>query len=694
MSASEPASTKTSDSAQVQHGKLRWLHLSDIHFWRKNDWRDDAARSKLITMLSEQFASGKLPKPDLIFCTGDIAQGETKPNELSDQYKSAKAFFNQILKVCGVKKQCLFVVPGNHDVNRNNVNEIFQDGLRGQKIAKVVDSWAKKDLVFSDAIKRMNEYGAFIKSYLPHQASKVDEKSRHCYCKTLSINGVRIGIAGFNSAWTCFDDKDQNQLWMAAEWQFNTAEKAFHKNTDLRIGLMHHPTSWLQSEEASLAKKRIRTGFHFWLHGHEHDTWVTPTDAEVMIAAGAVNAKNDSEFGINFVDLQLLEGKGWVHLFSYHTEENQWHIKPAHNAPLGVQEIRCQKFQLASARSEGQFELNSEIGVAAQASSLNSSATEGNAAESGNHTSVVDCTHPSQKAMQALAATIADALSMPEAQHFRAKLCQLLQSPVAASVAELTAKLDALALLETQMLSLQKALQDTAKYQAIKPNIDGEPHAVEKAAAALYMRAALRRANLAAIEAGCPYSAGLTVVPAHSEVLIAILAAAQHGEVQPLNLKAQAAPVNKVRGKAAGENFIDFADAPFYPLKAEEDITHALGMKIDKRYNYDVPPQSNADLAARQDEVRLEILQQQVLNQKYFRGIVSDQADIFLQDEARLCELHRKLGLPFTRVVSNAQVNVVDFLGVSLATIDRLFLQFLEELDKAKQPNRNKLDDA
>ena len=309
-------------------------------------------------------------------------------------------------------------------------------------------------------------------------------------------------------------------------------------------------------------------------------------------------------------------------------------------------------------------------------------------------TLAMDCTHPSQKAMQALEASIADALSMPEAQHFRAMLCQLLQLPAQASVDDLTAKLDAQAQLEIQMLCLQRALQDSAKHQTIKANMEGEPHAVEKAVAALYMRAALLHANLAAIEAGCPYSSGLTLVPAHSEVLIAILAAAQHGEVQPLKLKMQAAPVNKVRAKLAGENFIDFADAPFYPLNAEADLTHALGMKIDKRYSHVLPPRSKADMDARQDEVRLAVLQQQWLNQKYFRGIVSDQADAWLQDDTKLCQLHSKLGLPFTRVVNNSQVNVVDFLGVSLATIDRLFLQFLEVLDDAKQPTRIKQEDA
>ncbi len=334
MSANEPstlAGAVKSDSSQI--GCLRWLHLSDIHFWRKNDWRDDAARRKLITLLREKFADGTLPKPDLIFCTGDIAQGETKPAEMTEQYKSAQGFFDEVLQVCSLPKERLFVVPGNHDVNRTKVSEFTQAGLRSLNHSKVASSWAQKDVGFDDAIKRLNEYGAFVQAYLPHQAQIEDEKARHCYGKLLTINGVRLGIAGFNSAWTCFDEKDQNQLWMAAEWQFNAADRAFDGKTDVRIGLIHHPVSWLKNEEVSLSKSRIRTGFHFWLHGHEHTTWVDPTSREICICAGAVNAGSDDEFAINFVDLDLASGNGKVFLYSYQTAGNVWLKKNLEDAP-------------------------------------------------------------------------------------------------------------------------------------------------------------------------------------------------------------------------------------------------------------------------------------------------------------------------------------------------------------------------
>ena len=327
-------------SESEQTSNLRWLHLSDIHFWGKNDWKDDAARRKLLDLLKTRFANGLLPKPDFIFCTGDIAQGETRPAELVLQYQSAQTFFDQVLNVCGLAKNRLFVVPGNHDVNRRNVSPKFQKSLVKAGLAEIETDWADANADYEQTIKRMAEYGQFVDAYLPHQAAAaMDRHSRHCYAKVITVNQRRIGIGGFNSAWSCYDDNDQNHLWMAAEWQFNAADKAFSGETDLRIGLMHHPVSWFQHEEASLAKQRIRAGFDFWLHGHEHVAWVMPTDREIVICAGAVNAGSDAEFGINLVDLNLAEGTGEVHLFSYQTGGNTWLAKNGDDAPNGVREI-------------------------------------------------------------------------------------------------------------------------------------------------------------------------------------------------------------------------------------------------------------------------------------------------------------------------------------------------------------------
>jgi hypothetical protein len=59
--------------------------------------------------------------PDLIFATGDVAYSGK-----ADEYKLAIRFFDDLLAAAGLEKQRLFVIPGNHDVDRD-----LREGLSG-----------------------------------------------------------------------------------------------------------------------------------------------------------------------------------------------------------------------------------------------------------------------------------------------------------------------------------------------------------------------------------------------------------------------------------------------------------------------------------------------------------------------------------------------------------------------------------
>lgn len=304
---------------------LTWLHLSDIHFQPRTEWRDSASREALLEYLRAEESL----RPDLIFCTGDIAFGETEKAPLKQQYQQAREFFDQLLAIWKLPKERLFVVPGNHDINRKSVNTDAQTTLTqwAEKAPdyaqKINQRFADRPREFLDAIARLNEYADFIKEYLPHQA---DADGRHCYAHIVDINGLKVGVAGFNSVWSCADDKDDRHLWMAAEWQFNTAKPAL-KEAMICIGLIHHPPDWLNAVDRDMSTRRIAADFHFWLQGHTHNAWVEPGQAHTVIGAGAVGAEESDEFGVNWVTLDLTQGQGTVHLHAY-SRSGYWAIKP------------------------------------------------------------------------------------------------------------------------------------------------------------------------------------------------------------------------------------------------------------------------------------------------------------------------------------------------------------------------------
>lgn len=325
--------------------KLTWLHISDIHFHPNTEWRDNVTRDRLISYLKDMFANNEAPYPDLIFCTGDIAFGETNYSPLSEQYQKAGEFFDQLLSACGkegnpLAKDRLFVVPGNHDVNRKSINTDAQETLTrwasDEKAKTHIDTINQRfnnlSIEFKDAVKRLNEYAEFVQNYLPHQTNG---KERLCYAKALDLDGLKIGIAGFNSAWSCSGKEDDRTIWLSAEWQFNNAQSEI-KDTDIRIGLIHHPIDWLNIADRENATRRISTDFHFWLHGHVHDQWLEPKQSHVVIGSGAVGAANSDEFGINLVSIDLSTGKGFADLHKHKRGEIDWTIAPiGKHAPRG-----------------------------------------------------------------------------------------------------------------------------------------------------------------------------------------------------------------------------------------------------------------------------------------------------------------------------------------------------------------------
>lgn len=311
--------------------ELTWLHISDIHFHPNTEWRDSVARSGLLTYLRQEFDRDDSPRPDFIFCTGDIAYGETGSSPLGDQYAQAKTFFDELLVVCGrggvsMSKDCLFVVPGNHDVNRKRINSHAQATLTDWSKAAsahaltINQEFNNRTQEFKDAVRRLDEYAQFVRDYLPHQQ---DAEGRHRYANIIDVDGLKIGIAGFNSAWSCAGPEDDRTVWLAAEWQFNAARKEIGE-ADVRIGLIHHPVDWLNEAERDIATRRISTDFHFWLHGHSHNAWVVPTQYNVFVAAGALGAQASEEFGINLVRLNLTELIGTVELHEHRAGGASW----------------------------------------------------------------------------------------------------------------------------------------------------------------------------------------------------------------------------------------------------------------------------------------------------------------------------------------------------------------------------------
>lgn len=88
---------------------IRWLHISDLHF-NNDDMSTIALREELPSFLTRNNITC-----DYVFCTGDIRTANANPNHFTDE---AANYLICICQAVGVTSDRLFIVPGNHDVDR------------------------------------------------------------------------------------------------------------------------------------------------------------------------------------------------------------------------------------------------------------------------------------------------------------------------------------------------------------------------------------------------------------------------------------------------------------------------------------------------------------------------------------------------------------------------------------------------
>jgi len=239
---------------------VRWLHLSDFHVGK-----DDYVTRKMFDNIIEHVA-GRPHKPDLLFITGDIAN-----SGMASEYETFWTDFAWPLqdKLGADSEHRTFIVPGNHDVNRKVFQAFGREEINDPK-SHYFDPTAEGKQLREMLLPRFKEFleqdctdskGAF----------KTEDGA---YSKLMDISGVKVGIAGINTAWLCKDEKDEKNLTPGKPLLDHALDAI--KGAALRIVLGHHPLDWLVPDELKAIKSRLGKSAALYLHGHLHKEWAEP----------------------------------------------------------------------------------------------------------------------------------------------------------------------------------------------------------------------------------------------------------------------------------------------------------------------------------------------------------------------------------------------------------------------------------
>ena len=303
---------------------VSWIHLSDFHFSKEEHkkWDEQIVLKDLLEDITDRIAFDDL-RPDFILVSGDVAFSGSL-----EEYRSAGLFFDELLKITGLEKKDLVIVPGNHDVNRNAVtfseNAITSSIVDRQTVVQVLDAQGPKRLILS----RLDGFRDFLNDYIYSQEVFNDDSffSFHQF----EVSGKRIAIIGLNSAWLSQGGEADRAKIAIGERQVRNGVD-FAKNADLKIALVHHPFDWLRDFDRHDCRALLQRNCDFILHGHLHQSELAilraPGTEAMMIAAGACYETREYRNSYNIVRLDLETGRGQVYLRCYSDAEGGFWTK-------------------------------------------------------------------------------------------------------------------------------------------------------------------------------------------------------------------------------------------------------------------------------------------------------------------------------------------------------------------------------
>jgi len=259
---------------------VRWLHISDMHV-RSDDSYDRIVVFRALVSSVKRFRVREGRAPDLIFATGDIAYSGK-----AEEYSVATEFFDELLEAAGLNRSQLYVLPGNHDVDRSVGRQL----LRELPSRDAADEFFHPD---SPWLHLKHKLGPFV-DWHDRYFRGVRSMPTNSTCgpvELVQVRGISLALLPINTALFCQDDNDHERLSVGRRCVDAAIVELNSLNADLKIALMHHPIQDLSVIERQHIRATLVDHLDVILTGHLHEAGFISvgmwTGRNLWCAAGA-----------------------------------------------------------------------------------------------------------------------------------------------------------------------------------------------------------------------------------------------------------------------------------------------------------------------------------------------------------------------------------------------------------------------
>lgn len=267
------------------------LHLSDFHISDGGRGFSPNAAKRIVRSLkldieeNNKQISGKI---DTLFITGDLSfSGKSKELEL---FKDL--VLDEIVNHFSISQDQIFIVPGNHDCDREKISRIEKPFREKQDLAELDDLCKdiQKDKETWSRIDAFNDW--FSVNFNKNENLKFQSKLTKIYEITKNLYVVAI-----NSAWMAQDDSDHGNLIIGSS-QLKIIKEKVPSDAKI-ILLMHHPMDWLHPEENKRFSEFVEKRISALCFGHMHEFRQTleanfQYDITLRLQAGTFDSRHEN----------------------------------------------------------------------------------------------------------------------------------------------------------------------------------------------------------------------------------------------------------------------------------------------------------------------------------------------------------------------------------------------------------------
>jgi len=274
--------------------KAIYVHLSDIHFGQEKDGGTDAANRDAKRQLIEDARAEVRKFGDKaagVIVTGDIAYSGMK-----DEYAAAGEWLADLTDAIGCKRTDVQMIPGNHDVDRNEITNTLETVLFAFQAGG--EYWLDRHLDHKEDCEKLYRRFEAYKGFALDYRCELDLNGGVSKSGKLDLaEGRAIRFVRLNSALTCSKSGDEGKLILGARQRVLPEEDGVEI-----VVLSHHPLNWFQDSDA--ARGFLRGRARVFISGHEHFPRLDVTNVEegrdlMMLAAGAT-APDDFKDGFTY----------------------------------------------------------------------------------------------------------------------------------------------------------------------------------------------------------------------------------------------------------------------------------------------------------------------------------------------------------------------------------------------------------